>query len=71
MKVPRSGKVLNNEYIRFDKRVHFYGYNLSVSGPFWGLVRTGATGASTPSEIWQRVRRTRPDSSGLVLMRFF
>ena len=25
-----------------------------------GLVRTGATGASTPAEIRQRVRRTRP-----------
>ena len=27
-----------------------------------GLVRAGATGASAPSELYQRVRRTRPES---------
>ena len=31
-----------------------------------GLVRTGATGASAPAEIRQRVRRTRPEDSELV-----
>ena len=30
------------------------------------LVRAGATGASAPAEICQRVRRTRPEESGLV-----
>ena len=32
-----------------------------------GLVRTGATGASAPSEILQRVRRTRPENRELIL----
>ena len=31
------------------------------------LVRTGATGASAPAEIWQRVRRTRPENGWHVM----
>ena len=31
-----------------------------------GLVRTGATGASAPSEIWQRVHHTCPEERVLV-----
>ena len=43
-----------------------YTITVFVSCPHRDLVRTGATGASAPAEIWQRVRRTRPEDSGLV-----